>query len=212
MKYKYRLFQRRTGIFFIQDNETGRQESLKTRDKRQAQRLFHARNEAHQQPAINLQIAKAYLAAADSSFVQRTWRDVMAEFVKTKTGSNRTRSERAVTDESFDLIRDQHLIETRPEHFLKVLQKGKVSTNNYLRRFHNFALDMGWLPWPVLPKKRWPAIHYKEKRAITWDEHQLVLSGENNAELRAFLQCRRIIAMPIWVVNEANECPTIWME
>jgi hypothetical protein len=32
------------------------------------------------------------------------------------------------------------------EHFLRVLAVGTVSTNVYLRRLHNFALDMGWLP------------------------------------------------------------------
>ncbi len=63
----------------------------------------------------------------------------MAEFVKTKTGSNRTRSERAVMDDAFDSIRDLQLIETRSEHFLRVVERGKVSTNNYLRRFHNFT-------------------------------------------------------------------------
>jgi hypothetical protein len=176
MKMKYRLFQRNSRIFFIQDNATGRQESLKTRDRETARRIFNAKNEAHQQPAINLQIAKSYLAATDESFVKRTWREVMAEFVKLKKGSNHPRSERAVADPAFDLIRDKQLIETRPEHFLRVLESGKVSTNNYLRRFHNFAVDMGWLPWPVLPKKRWPVIHYKEKRAITQNVAFLALS------------------------------------
>jgi integrase len=189
MKRQYRLFQRNSGIFFIQNNITGKQESLKTRNKTAALRIFNAKNEAREQPVINLQIAKAYLAAADSSFVKRTWREVMAEFVKTKSGSNRTRSERAVLDKSFDAIRDLQLIETRPEHFLMVLESGKVSTNNYLRRFHNFAVDMGWLPWPVLPKRQWPAIHYKEKRAITREEHETILSREANADMRAFLRC-----------------------
>ncbi len=77
MKMKYRLFKRNSGIFFIQDNATGRQESLKTRDKETARRLFNARNEAHQQPAINLQIARAYLMASDPAFMQRTWQNVM---------------------------------------------------------------------------------------------------------------------------------------
>jgi integrase len=189
MKRKYRLFQRNNGIFFIQNNVDGKQQSLRTRDKKTALRLFHAKNEAHEQPEINLQIAKAYLAAADKNFVKRPWSEVMSEFVKTKFGSNRTRSERAIMDKASDSIRDLQLVETRPEHFLRVLESRKVSTNNYLRRFHNFALDMGWLPWPVLPKKRWPAIHYREKRAITWDEHQLILSRERNSELRAFLWC-----------------------
>lgn len=67
----------------------------------------------------------------------------MVDFVKIKSGSNRTRAERAVMDNAFDSIRDRQLIETRPEHFLRVLEFKKVSTNNYLRRFHNFAVDMG---------------------------------------------------------------------
>lgn len=48
---------------------------------------------------------------------------------------------------------------------------------------------MGWLPWPVLPKKRWPAIHHKEKRVITLDEHQKILARETNPEIRPFLKC-----------------------
>jgi hypothetical protein len=67
------------------------------------------------------------------------------------------------------------LIETRPEHFLLVLESGKVSTNNYLRRFHNFAMDMGWLPWPVLPKRRWPILRYKERLTDhNWTIEELV--------------------------------------
>jgi hypothetical protein len=84
MKCKYRLFQRRNGIFFIQNNATGKQESLKTRDKTIARRLFNAKNEAYQQPAINLQIARAYLMASDPLIVKRTWQHVMDEIVKTK--------------------------------------------------------------------------------------------------------------------------------
>ena len=189
MKRQYRLFQRNSGIFFIQNNTSGKQESLKTRDKKTALRLFNAKNEAGEQPAINLQIAKAYLAAADANFVKRTWREVMAEFVKTKNGKNRIRSERAVVETAFDLIRDLVVIETRADHFLRVLALGGVSTNNYLRRFHNFALDMGWLPWPVLPKRQLPPIHYKEKRAVKREEHDLILSRETNQEMRAFLWC-----------------------
>jgi hypothetical protein len=158
MKQRYQIFLRENGIFYSIDTLTKKRQSLETSDAETAQRLVNAHNEACKQPAINLQIAKAYLAAADTGFVKRTWREVMDEFVRSKTGSNRTRSERAVLDKSFDSIRDWPLIETRAEHFLRILENAKVSTNNYLRRFHNFAVDMGWLPWPVMPKRRWPAI------------------------------------------------------
>jgi integrase len=189
MKCKYRLFRRSSGIFFVQDNYSGRQESLHTREKQLAMRLVSSMNEAYIQPAINLQIAKAYLAAADPTFNTRTWRDIMREFINIKTGTNRSRYERAVLDKAYDSIRDLKIIETHPEHFLRVLKSGRVSTNNHLRRLHNFAVDMGWLPWPVMPKRQWPPIKYKEKRAVTFEEHQLILSREPNRELRAFLWC-----------------------
>ena len=149
MKQRYHVFRRENRIFYSLDTLTRKRQSLKTSDAETAQRLANALNEACKQPAINLQIAKAYLAAADSGFVKRTWREVMAEFVKIKTGSNRTRSERAVLDKSFDSIRDKQLIETRAEHFLRVLESGKVSTNNYfaavsqLRRGHGLAAVAG---------------------------------------------------------------------
>ena len=47
MTTRYRLFKRNSGIFFIQDNVSGKQESLRTRDKDQAKRLFAVRNEAN---------------------------------------------------------------------------------------------------------------------------------------------------------------------
>ena len=191
MQSRYRLICRglRGGKFYCVDTVTRKRTSLQTTDEDKARQIVEAKNLAERQPEINLQIAKAYLAAADSNFIRRTWREVMAEFVKTKSGSNRTRSERAVLTKSFDSIRDRQLLETRAEHFLRVLESGKVSTNNYLRRFHNFAVDMGWLPWPVLPKKRWPVLRYKEKRAITREEHETLIRREANADMRGFLWC-----------------------
>jgi hypothetical protein len=46
------------------------------------------------------------------------------------------------------------LIETRAEHLLRAVEIGKVSTNVHLRRIHNFALDMSWLPAPIIPKRQ----------------------------------------------------------
>lgn len=86
--------------------------------------------------------------------------------------------------EAFNIIRNLPILESNSAHFLKVLEAGSVSTNVFLRRIHNFALDMNWLPWPVLAKKRWPAVRFKEKRAITFAEHQAILNRERNPELR----------------------------
>ena len=74
------------------------------------------------------------------------------------------------------------IIETPGKLLLKVLQSGKVSTNVFLRRLHNFCVDMNWLPWPLIPKRQWPAVRFKDKRAITLDEHQRIIAAEVNPE------------------------------
>ena len=65
MKSRYRLFRRSNGTYFCEDRETGLQQSLRTKDQHEAQRLLHAKNEAQENPGVSLQIAKAYIAAAD---------------------------------------------------------------------------------------------------------------------------------------------------
>jgi len=80
----------------------------------------------------------------------------MNEYVQARDGGTRVRCERATREKSFDPIRETKLIETSAEALFRVLQNGTVSTNIYPRRFHNFALDLNWLPYPVIPKSRWP--------------------------------------------------------
>ncbi len=69
-----------------------------------------------------------------------------------------------------------------------MLHAGTVSTNVNLRKLHNYCLDMGWLPWPIIPKRQWPAVRYGEKRAIRFDEHFAILDREPNPERRAFYE------------------------
>jgi integrase len=68
------------------------------------------------------------------------------------------------------------------------MRTGTVSTNVFLRRLHNFCVDMNWLPWPLIPKRQWPAVHYKEKRAITTEEHRRIIAAEVNPERKVFYQ------------------------
>ena len=167
---------------------TGQQLSLRTKDEAEAHTLLHSKNEAHRQPVLNLHIARTYLTATDPEVARRTWQVPMDEMTKTKTGSTRHRHEVAMKDKAFDLIRNLPILETHSAHFLKVLELGTVSTNVYLRRIHNFALDMNWLPWPVLPRKQWPQVRFKEKRAITLEEHQRIIAAEVNPERKNLYQ------------------------
>ena len=60
MLNKYRLFRRGSGVFYCQDNESGQQRSLWTKDRRAAEKLLHVKNEAHRLPTLNLTVARAY--------------------------------------------------------------------------------------------------------------------------------------------------------
>ena len=68
------------------------------------------------------------------------------------------------------------------------MKAGTVSTNVFLRRLHNFCVDMNWLPWPLIPKRQWPAVKFKEKRAITLEEHQKIIAAEVNPERKTLYQ------------------------
>ncbi len=80
MKNRYRMFRRRGGVYYLQDSATGKQESLRTIKRAEAESLWQARNNALQQPLINLEIAKAYLIATDPRMAQRTSEDLTCSF------------------------------------------------------------------------------------------------------------------------------------
>jgi integrase len=185
MNQRFILF-RRAGVFYCEDTTTRKQLSLRTKDEGEAKTLLHAKNESFRQPILNLQLARTYMAASDPLVSKRTWQSPMDAMTKTKTGTTRVRHERAMKDTAFDTIRNLPIVETNSAHFLDALAAGTVATNVFLRRIHNFALDMGWLPWPVLPKKQWPKIRFNPKRAVTAQEHQAILAAEKNPERRAF--------------------------
>lgn len=187
MNQRFIIFPR-NGIYYCEDKTTGKQTSLRTRDEAEAITLLHAKNESFRQPVLNLQIARTYLTACDPALSARTWQHVMEQIISTKTDNTLERWEFASKDKAFDLIRHRKLVETLSEHFSEVLKCGTVSTNVYLRRIHNYAIGMNWLPWPVLPKLLWPSVQYKDKRAITFEEHQKIITRERNPATRAYYQ------------------------
>ena len=190
MKMRYRLIRRgsRGAKFYCVDTLTGRRSSLQTPNEDEARQIVLARNQALRQPALNLQIAKAYLAGSDSGVATRTWQHAMDALAATKQGENQNRWHTAIKDKAFDGIRRRVLIETRAEELIEAVQHGTVSTNVFLRKLHNFCVGMNWLPWPVVPKAQWPAVRFKAKRAITLSEHRTILTHEVNPERRAFYE------------------------
>jgi len=95
MKKRYWMF-KRGSTFYVEDAETGKQQSLRTKDKKEAKRLVEAKNDAAAQPQINLALAKAYYAAQDTELVERTWASVIAFIVAQGGPSTRKRTTSAV--------------------------------------------------------------------------------------------------------------------
>jgi hypothetical protein len=90
MKQIFRLF-RRNGIYYSHASRTDEQISLRTHDKVEVQRLCNAKNEAaHNPSAVNVQIARTYVAASNPEMLTRTWRstfDAMTPLKKKGTYS-----------------------------------------------------------------------------------------------------------------------------
>ena len=63
----------------------------------------------------------------------------MDQLVQTKQGKWGERWQRAIKEESLDLIRDMPIFDTKAEHFLRVLATGGVSTmpNRGIQKRHN---------------------------------------------------------------------------
>jgi integrase len=189
MKRRFILYRRkRGGMFYLEDTQSKKQESLHTKNRADAVSVLNARNESRRQPQLNLQIAKAYLSGTDSNVTTRTWQSAIESLTNSKQGANQQRWQTAARDNAFVPLLPRIIIETPGELLLKVLQCGTVSTNVFLRRLHNFCVDMNWLPWPLIPKRQWPVVRFKEKRAVTLEEHQRIIAAEVNPERKILYQ------------------------
>lgn len=185
---RYRLTRRgcRGDTFYCIDTTTGKRRSLRTADEAQASRLVHAMNEAERQPMLNRHMARAYLSGTHAETATRTWRQAIESIIEMKHGANRARWKTFLNDRAVSELLPLVIVESDASALLTALQRGTVSTNVYLRRLHNFCIDMNWLFWPLIPRRQWPAVRFKTKRAIAFEEHEKILAAEPNAERRAF--------------------------
>lgn len=188
VQLKYRLYRRGNGVFYWQENNSPKQGSLKTSDRRDAERLLNAMNESHRAPTLNLNLARAYLAAHDPKMAQRAWQAVMDEMATHGIPTTQERCARSFRSKAYDSIRKTSLVQTTSDDLLNVLHRNGNCVAHYLRRLHNLAVDLGWLPWPILAKRAWPKIRSKSMRAITAEEHEAVITSEKNPERRAYYE------------------------
>jgi integrase len=187
MKNQFWLLNR-NGIFYIQDAQSRRKQTLHTRNRREAQRLRITHNRAAQASFLDLAFAKAYLSARDPDFPKRTWQNVMDCFCTRGKPETQVHRKRITGHRHFNCIRSKKILETTNEDFLKILRAGGVMVHTYLHCLQSLALGLNWLPWPILPNKLWPVLHSKPKRAITAAEHQRIVSTETNVERRLYYE------------------------
>ncbi len=195
MKNRFTMFRRGT-MFYCEDRETGQQKSLRTSDGVEARKIIQAKNEAVAQPLMNLVMAKAYLSAQDPKMITRTWADVMERFCNRSNDNTRMRHERVVRTKPMQFLKCKRLIETTADDFFEALKLGSNSTIAFLQTLHNDALGMGWIPAPILPRKMWPKMKKKEKRAITEAEHITLMAAVDN-EWRLYFQL-------LWFIGAAQ--------
>lgn len=192
MKNRYRMYVREKhsggSVWWCQNTDTGKRESLGTTDKNEARRLLDLKNQPHNHAGFHVQMARTHLLVSDPKAVTRTWQNVMDAIVSQKSGATKIRWVNAAKCKAFDSIRNLVVANTKADEFLVVLASDRVSANVYLRRLHNYALDMNWLLAPVIAKRAWPKVEYGEKRAITHDEHLKIIEREKNTERRAFYE------------------------
>jgi len=102
----------------------------------------------------------------------------------------RTRFQKFCRSRPILLLKEIRLSETESAHFLNVLNhhQAGTSTNKWLRIVHNRALDLGWLPMPVMARRAWPPFRAKRTQAIARKQHQKLIETEQDPEFRHYLE------------------------
>lgn len=194
---KYRLYQRGNGYWYLQDNDSGDQTSLGTKDENTALELWEAANRAQRTPALNLEIAKVHVKAADPKLASRIWQEVMDELASHGKETSQSRCRRALESKAFDVIRYKAVVVTTAEDLKTVLKRGGSATNNYLRRLHNLALGNGWILGAIIPPKQWEKPPKTPKRGITEDEFKKIIAAEQNEQRKHYYEL-------LWLIGAAQ--------
>lgn len=172
------------------ENIHGDRLSLRTKNRKMAEEILRGYQASVEKPNFAYKVGLAYLGETDPEAENRTWLDVIDAYIKrSAAGPTRNRLETAKKDKALRKILKLNILQDRPRQaglFFEALNSGRISTNVFLRRFHNFALDMGWIPAPIIPRRQWPKVRYAAKKAITVEQYRQIVDREQNPEKQAF--------------------------
>ena len=96
-------------------------------------------NESHREPTLNLNLARAYLAAHDPKMAKRTWQAVMDEMATHGIPTTQERCARAFRSKAYDPIRNKPLVQTTGADLLAIIHANGNCVAHYLRRLHNLG-------------------------------------------------------------------------
>lgn len=172
------------------ENIHGDRLSLRTKNRKMAEEILRGYQASVEKPNFAYKVGLAYLGETDPEAENRTWLDVIDAYIRrSAAGPTRSRLETAKKDQALRKILKLNILQDRPRQaglFFEALNLGRISTNVFLRRFHNFALDMGWIPAPIIPRRQWPKVRYAAKKAITEEQYRKIVDREQNPEKQAF--------------------------
>lgn len=211
MKRAYGLFLRK-GWYYSEHFSTGKQTSLRTKDRTEAERFLAAKNDAANSSAFATELGRIYMGAADPQATSRTWADVISVATKRGRESTRSRAERAYASRDFDGIREKPVIETQAGDFMLAMGGGRSATVHYLKMLHSLAMEMGWLGGRhVLPPRAWPKIKpAKPRRGITEEEHARLLASERCPERLAYYSLLWEIGASQWDAANLSASNVNW--
>lgn len=174
------------------ENIHGDRLSLRTKNRKMAEEILRGYLASVEKPNFAYKVGLAYLGETDPEAENRTWLDVIDAYIRrSAAGPTRNRLETAKKDKALRKILKLNILQDRPRQaglFFEALNSGGISTNVFLRRFHNFALDMGYLAVPIIPRRQWPKVRYATKKAVTEEQYRQIIGREQNPEKLAFYQ------------------------
>jgi len=186
MRQRYRLYRRKNGgRYYIHDDVTGKQESLGTSDRAIAVRLFHSKSEAVQQPAVNLQIARAYLAASDPQIATRTGSSSWTRWSNSKGRDPAPLADRhqgqgvQLDPASADFGNEAGKLFARARN-RKSFDQCIFAAHPQLRPGHDMAAVAGHRETAMAESS------VQRQTRHHWEEHQAIVTRELNPERKAF--------------------------
>ena len=184
MKERLKLFRRSWGIYYWVDTETGRQGSLRTRNRLDAERLLQTMRETVRVPdQVNLAMAQLHLQAANPDLDKRTWNELFGEWIGQGIAkSTRERRLRTVERPWMRQLGRYRLTDPEAGEWILKHLKGNYA-KEVIRGLQRLGISLGWMISPTVPD-----IHLKVRkrdrkvtRAITFKEHQAICAFERDS-------------------------------